>query len=277
MMMYKDILLPVLEGDFPEAAMHQARALAESCGGRITALVAVSAYLPASADWVRRPLATYETLHQAATAALAEQVRNVEARLARETVLNAVHGSQAFWSTPAEILAAQAHSADLVVLEARRPLDEPGRQLFAGALIGSGRPVLLVPAIDEPHALGRVLVAWKASRAAARALHDAMPLLQAATRVDVLIVDRVGSLPAEDGSDAMLIAHLRRHAVAATLVHLPRTSASAAGAIAEHAARMHADLIVSGGYGRARALEQVFGGVTRFLLEHATIPVLFSH
>ncbi len=276
-MMFKDILLPMLEGDIPESALHHARVLAEGCGGRVTALVAVSAYLPASADWVHRPLATYETLHQAATAALAEQVRNVEARLARETVQHDVRGSQAFWSTPAEILAAQSHIADLIVLEARRPLDEPGRQLFAGALLGSGRPVLLVPAIDTPHALGRVIVAWKASREAARALHDAMPLLQAAARVDVLIVDREGSAPADGDSDAMLIEHLRRRAIAATLVHQPRTGASTGEAIAAYAAQMRADLIVSGGYGRSRALEQVFGGVTRFLLEHATIPVLFSH
>ncbi|WP_159015249.1 universal stress protein [Cognatiluteimonas profundi] len=275
--MFKDILLPMLEGDIPESALHHARVLAEGCGGRVTALVAVSAYLPASADWVRRPLATYETLHQAATSALAEQVRNVEARLARETVQHEVRGSQAFWSTPAEILAAQAHIADLIVLEARRPLDEPGRHLFAGALIGSGRPVLLVPASDTPHALGRVLVAWKPSREAARALHDAMPLLQAAARVDVLIVDRKGSAPADGDSDAMLIEHLRRRAIEATLVHQPCTGASTGETIAAYAAQMHADLIVSGGYGRSRALEQVFGGVTRFLLEHATIPVLFSH
>lgn len=275
--MFKDILLPMLEGAVPESALHHARVLAQGCGGRITALVAVSAYLPASADWVGRPLATYETLHQAATAALAEQVRNVEARLGRETVEHAVRGSQAFWSTPAEILAAQAHIADLIVLEARRPLDDPGRQLFAGALIASGRPVLLVPADDAPHALGRVLVAWKSSREAARALHDALPLLKAAARVDVLIVDREGSAPADGDSDAMLIGHLGRHAIEATLVHQPGTGAPTGEAIAAYAARMHADLIVSGGYGRSRALEQAFGGVTRFLLEHATIPVFFSH
>jgi nucleotide-binding universal stress UspA family protein len=276
-MMFKDILLPVLEGEIPESALHHARVLAQGCGGRVTALVAVSVYLPASADWVRLPLGTYETLHQAATAALAEQVRHVEARLARETVQHDVRGSQAFWSTPAEVLAAYAHDADLIVLEARRPLDEPGRHLFAGALIGSGRPVLLVPANDAPHALGRVLVAWKDSREAARALHDAMPLLQAATRVDVLIVDREGSTPDNGDSDALLMEHLRRHDIQARLLHQPRTGASTGETIAAHALQMHADLIVSGGYGRSRALEQVFGGVTRFLLEHATVPVFFSH
>jgi nucleotide-binding universal stress UspA family protein len=275
-MMFKDILLPMLEGDVPESALHHARVLAEGSGGRVTALVAVSAYLPASVDWVRRPLATFDTLHQAATAALAEQVRNVEERLARETVQHDVRGSQAFWSTPAEILAEHAHTVDLIALEVRRPLDEPGRQLFAGALIGSGRPVLLVPATDEPHALGRVLVAWKPSREAARALHDAIPLLKSATRVDVLVVDREGS-NREDDREALLVEHLQRHDIAATLVRHPATGTATGEEIAAYATRMHADLIVCGGYGRSRALEQVLGGVTRYLLEHATMPVLFSH
>jgi nucleotide-binding universal stress UspA family protein len=38
-----------------------------------------------------------------------------------------------------------------------------------------------------------------------------------------------------------------------------------------------ADLLVMGGYGRARVREMVFGGVTRTVVETAPLPVFMSH
>lgn len=60
-------------------------------------------------------------------------------------------------------------------------------------------------------------------------------------------------------------------------IHETSLAKSTGQAILMHAQESHADLIIAGGYSRARALEQVFGGVTRHLLEHSAIPVLFSH
>ena len=77
--------------------------------------------------------------------------------------------------------------------------------------------------------------------------------------------------------DVSLMGHLERHGVSATVVRRSGKHADAGEAILEHARESGADLIVAGGYSHPRALEQVFGGVTRHLLEHSPIPVLFSH
>lgn len=276
--MFKDILLPAMAGELSDTAIDSACALAQADAGRVIALVAVSVFVPESSEWVQHPLATYTSLHQAAIAALDEQVRNVEAQLARKTVPHEVRGSHAFWLTPAEVLAAHAHAVDVIVLDARHTQDDRGRRVFAGALIGSGRPVLLVPAGHSVRAPRQVLVAWKDSAEAARALHDALPLLRAADRVEVLVVGRADD-PAtiQDDGCGRLIAHLQQHGVEATLVQAPRTAGSTGATIARHALDTHADMIVAGGYSRPRSLEQVFGGVTRHLMEHSPLPVLFSH
>jgi nucleotide-binding universal stress UspA family protein len=275
--MFKDVLLPAMAGDLSDAAVASACTLAQAADGRVIALVAVSVFVPDSAEWVRYPLATYTTLHEAATAALDEQVRNVEARLARQTVAYDVRGLQAIWLTPQEVLATHAHAADLIVLDGRHTQGDRGRRLFAGALTGSGRPVLLVPAGQPVRMGGHVLVAWKASAEAAHALHDALPLLRQARRVEVVLVrhrDEAATSP--DDACPGLLEHLARHGIAATLAQVPRIT-STGETIARHAIDGQADLIVAGGYSRPRALEQVFGGVTRHLMEHSPVPVLFSH
>jgi NADP-dependent 3-hydroxy acid dehydrogenase YdfG len=81
----------------------------------------------------------------------------------------------------------------------------------------------------------------------------------------------------DDLAGCDIATHLARHGLAVNVVHRPRAAQSTGQSILMHARESHADLIVAGGYSRARALEQVFGGVTRNLLEHSPIPVLFSH
>jgi nucleotide-binding universal stress UspA family protein len=275
--MFKDILLPAMAGDPSDAAVDSACALAQATDGRVIALVAVSVFVPNSAEWIRYPLATYTTLHQAAADALAEQMRNVEARLGRQTVPHEVLGSHGFWLTPEEVLATYAHAVDVIVLDGRNTQDDRGRRLFAGALTASGRPVLLVPAAQALRTQGRVLVAWKDSAEATHALHDALPLLRMAKRVEVVVVgpsDETAAAPAE--GCARLLEHLGRHGIEATLAQVPRAGTTGA-TIARHAIDSRADLIVAGGYSRPRALQQVFGGVTRHLMEHSPVPVLFSH
>lgn len=275
--MFKDILLPAMAGDPSDSAVGSACALAQVAGGRVIALVAVSVFVPNAAEWVRSPLATYTTLQQAAAAALADQMRNIEACLARQTVPHEVHGSHGFWLTPEEVLATYAHAVDVIVLDSRSTQDDRGRRLFAGALTASGRPVLLVPDAQPLRTRGLVLIAWKDSAEATHALHDALPLLRMANRVEVVVVGSGNeTATAQDDGCARLLEHLGRHGIKATIEQVPRTGTTGA-TIARHALNRGADLIVAGGYSRPRALQQVFGGVTRHLMEHSPVPVLFSH
>jgi nucleotide-binding universal stress UspA family protein len=139
-----------------------------------------------------------------------------------------------------------------------------------------------------------VLLAWSGKRESARALRDALPLLQQAEQVEVVM--HATAAPAEAGEAeadplAPVLAHLARHGVSATsrLFHASEPTmlermqrpwtpdAPIAESLLSHAADSDADLIVMGGYGHSRAWELVLGGVTRTLLQTMTVPVLMSH
>lgn len=277
--MFKDILIPVVLGHIHEAAVRQACTLATAHQGHVAALVAVSLAVPIAAAWAYYPVGTYENMDEAARATTRELAEAIERRLAREAVAHEVRQSTSFWLTSAEVSALHARHADLTVLGVSRPLEEPQRRLFAGLLAGSGRPLLMVPeAAGAGDTFDRIVIAWKSSREASRALHDALPLLRRARSVDVLLVDNAGegASPADE-MDVHLMNHLSRQGVPAELARRSGTHSTAGEAILDHARERHADLIVAGGYSHPRALEQVFGGVTRNLLANATIPVLFSH
>ena len=139
----------------------------------------------------------------------------------------------------------------------------------------SGRPVLVVPYAGRHEGLGsRVLVAWNASREAARAVHDALPLLTRARSVVVLAVDP----PDEDhipGAD--IAAHLAHHGVHVEARHTVAPDIEVGDELLNLISDLGADLLVMGAYGRSRWREAVFGGATRHILAHMTVPVLMAH
>ncbi|HEY0660313.1 MAG TPA: universal stress protein [Lysobacter sp.] len=277
--MFKDILIPLVLGDLQEAAIGQACALAALDDGQVIGLVGASLAIPIATTWAYYPVGTYETMDEAATATVRKLAEAAEQRLGRENVAHEVRVSTKFWLTSAEMSTLHARYADLTVLGVSRPLQDPERRLFGGLLAGSGRPLLMVPASAPAHArFDRILIAWKSSREAARAVHDAMPLLQRAQSVELLMVEHE-PVPGPHNADAdvCLAGHLRRHGVPVTPVRRSAEHMPAAGVILEHARESGAQLIVAGGYSHSRALEQAFGGVTRHLLEHADVPVLLSH
>jgi nucleotide-binding universal stress UspA family protein len=182
----------------------------------------------------------------------------------------------------AAVTALAAHTADLTVLGQPNRYDprEPPSSLHSTVVhtvMTSGRPVLAVPFAGRFPVIGdRVLIAWNATREAARAVNDALPLLAGATLVTVVAVNPPsGGEIDRPGAD--LVRHLGRHGVRAEAVHTVAKDISAGDALLSYAADIGADLIVAGAYGHSRAREMVFGGVTRTLLSEMTVPVLLSH
>lgn len=277
--MFKDILVPLLLGENHEAALASACAIASRHQGHVVALVGVSMVTPVATAWAYYPEGVYETMEEVATATTRALADAVEQRLARESATHEVRRSDSLWLTSAELATLHARQADLVVLGVGRPIRDADKRLFAGLLLGSGRPVLVVPAgAPVADTCRHAVVAWKSSGEAARAVHDALPLLHSARAVDVLVIEReTGDEPRQDIAGCDIATHLSRHGLAVNVVQRPHTPPSTGQSILAHAQACGADLIVAGGYSRARALEQVFGGVTRTLLEQATVPVLFSH
>jgi nucleotide-binding universal stress UspA family protein len=149
--------------------------------------------------------------------------------------------------------------------------------IVEAALFDSGRPVICVPYIQkEPLKLNRVMVCWDGGRAAARAIGDAMPLLQRAGRVQVVIVTKErGKEDQIEGAD--MGGHLARHGLNVEVKRIPIGDVDVAAMLLSHAADEGIDFIVMGGYGHSRLREFVLGGVTRSILQSMTAPVLMSH
>jgi nucleotide-binding universal stress UspA family protein len=159
---------------------------------------------------------------------------------------------------------------------------EPGKdavegQIAESALFESGRPVIMVPYIQKaPLKLDRVMVCWDGSRAATRAIADAMPLLERARRAEVVIVaNDPGKQDEIPGAD--MGQHLARHGVKVEVKRFSAAGIDVADALLSHAADSGADFFVMGGFGHSRLREFVLGGVTRSILRSMTAPVLMSH
>jgi len=142
-----------------------------------------------------------------------------------------------------------------------------------------GRPVLFVPYIGAPKVVGEhIMVAWNATREAVRAVADAMPLLQRARRVEVVSVNPPrGSAGEGDVPGADICLHLARHGVRAEAHQIVVSDIDVGNLLLSRAADEEVDLMVMGAYGHSRFRELVFGGATRHLLDHMTVPVLMAH
>lgn len=178
-----------------------------------------------------------------------------------------------------ERLAFHARYADIVVVGQASP-DDPAEpitvDLGGTVAIDAGRPVLLVPyAGTFSVAWKRIMIAWDSSRAATRAVHDAMDFLKAADHVDVVCVDPKESADRDPGAD--IAAHLARHDVTAQAHRLSSGDLSTTETIISAMANMSSDLLVMGAYGHGRLGEIIFGGVTRNMQKYTPIPVLMSH
>jgi nucleotide-binding universal stress UspA family protein len=141
-----------------------------------------------------------------------------------------------------------------------------------------GRPVLVIPCMGRYPKVGQdVMIAWKAGRECARAVFDALPLLVNAKVRILEISERSGDGNASSTATA-IAASLARHGIKPTVqTSILGGSIGVGDEILSRAADAEADLLVMGAYGYSRMRELVFGGATRHLLRHMTLPTLLSH
>jgi nucleotide-binding universal stress UspA family protein len=143
-------------------------------------------------------------------------------------------------------------------------------------LFESGRPTLIVPYIHtEPFKLDHVAICWDGSRAATRAIADALPMLRRAGSIDLIsIYGEKADRTEFDGAE--VAEHLSRHGIKAEIHSIPMVI-DVAATILNFAADHDTDLLVMGGYGHSRLREFVLGGATRGILQSMTVPTLMSH
>jgi nucleotide-binding universal stress UspA family protein len=177
-------------------------------------------------------------------------------------------------------VAQHARYADLSILGHGVDRDPIEYTFSEQLLFVTGRPVLFVPVTGSYRTLGRhIVVAWNSSRPAARAVNDALALIERAQRTTVLainprdFIDRYQAPPIE-----WIVEHLRRHNVCVDVVRLENIPATSIGdTLQTEACALGADLIVAGAFGHPKLWEKLLGGVTRDLLARMTMPMLMSH
>ena len=179
---------------------------------------------------------------------------------------------------PTEALAREARSADLIVIGQRKgPGDAYDSLDPGGAILKVGRPLLLVPEGVSELRAEHVVIGWKDTREARRAVVDALPFLQEATRVTIVEICRSGEEEAARERIDDVAHYLARHKVKGGPQVILHQNDSDAAQLIRLAQDERADLLVVGAYGHTRLGEWVFGGVTRDLLRSSPVCCLMSH
>jgi len=170
-----------------------------------------------------------------------------------------------------------ARAFDLTIVgqdEAEAPRTVPAN-FIEELILESGRPVLVVPYIARNAEIGRrPLIAWNNSRVAARALNDSLALLSPGCEATLVAL---ASPDAAAPSSDRIVTHLVSHGVATRAETLPIQGIGTMDMLLSHAADLGSDLIVAGAFGSSGFANLGRGAGTRFLLQHMTVPVLFSH
>lgn len=173
-----------------------------------------------------------------------------------------------------------ASYADLCVLGLQGASNIPTIDLsFCSKVVMEvGTPLLFIPKSTELATLGqRIVIAWDGSRAAARAVNDALPFIEQAVEITVLNVD--SGLHEQTGTSLNRLAErLRRHGPPTQVLQIEIPAhQSVADTLQGEARKRGADLMVAGAFGHSRMTERLFGGVSRDLLEKMSVPVLLAH
>ncbi len=180
--------------------------------------------------------------------------------------------------SPSELVAREARAADLIILGPRHESSNLHDVVDPGViLLRAGRPILVVPDINGPLKLRRVVVAWKDSRECRRAIWDALPFLRQAKEVLIVEMGESGTETEAKKKLSDVANYLVRHRVIVAEEIWRRARGPAATELLHFVGDEKADLIVAGGYGHTRLGEWVFGGVTHELLARTPVCCLLSH
>jgi nucleotide-binding universal stress UspA family protein len=281
-MAFKDLLLVLTTYPEPTAvsALDDAVAVAAALGGRLSAIACqVKVQVPGSV--------------------LGHAIGDVPGMIAAEAKKSATHAEKllAAFEDGAErsgifqeriletcltfevpsVLVDYARLRDLTLVSI--PEGEHVSRWYAETIIfGSGLPTMVLPEVRKrpEFALNTVIVAWDFSRPAARAVADALPLLEKSKRVFVLTVTNEKVIDTRRSS-AELAKHLARHGVNVTLDIADAKGRSIGEAIESYVASRNGDLLVMGAYGHSRLREFILGGATKSMLARPPVPIFFSH
>lgn len=272
----RDIVIPLVTAANSKSTNEYALSLAEMFDASVTAMAyAFDPIIPVTGPFDSVPATLIEELLAKSEQEARQNAANFETQAEGRKLKVSANIVRTVQSDAAHAFAQTARSFDLAIL----PQDkhgEPSHPHFAEpVLFQSGRPAIVVPYIHHAKAsLKRVMVCWDGSRAAARAISDAWPLLAKAETVDIVTAGREDTV---HKLQEQLAGHFAQHNINAQRQMLAINNIDIGNAILSHAADTSATLLVMGGYGHSRAREWILGGVSRTILRTMTLPVLLSH
>lgn len=282
-MSFRDLLLPIVS--YPDAtpgpAVVAGAALARRFGEGVTAL-ALKVDIRAPRNRLANALIGMEDLvreEEARSAALAKaSIEQFTAASARAGLRAGAIVEMVPIYLQGERIAEHARTRDLTLL-AVGPSVLADVGVAEAVLFGSGRPMVVFPEdleIPDDGHFDEVAIAWDGSRTAARAVADALPVLQAARSVRILVVtdEKPAAVP---GVATDLVRHLQAHAVEAKVSEISAGGEPIGRVMRGFVADSQVDLLVMGGFGHSRAREFVLGGATAAMLDRPPCPVLMSH
>ena len=277
-MAIRDVLLTLTTypDPTPASAVEDAVSFAAAVGSHIAA-IACEVHVQVPGTFLAGSLVggiakheAHESLNNARTLLTAFESAAEKAGVAHERILERCLTQQ----LPARLVE-YARLRDLTIV----PVPELYDQGHAETIIfESGRPTLVLPEIPRAGLfdLKTVMVAWDFSRAAARAIADAIPILEKAREVRIVTVTNEKVLDSKHSAEE-LVKNLSRHGIDVILDKVDAAGRSIGKVLQMQAASCAADLLVMGAYGHSRFREFVLGGATKSLLSKPPIPILFSH
>jgi nucleotide-binding universal stress UspA family protein len=270
----KSILLPVHRDPGFEARFQAAMDLARAFDGHLTCLQVV-------------PLESYSALEPYGVSYMLaepiEQLRALQEKERQSVELDLGNeGIPWDWLTvtgsPARMIAEHSWLKDLIVMSA--PEEDWQKKadtlpVAADVVVKTRSPVLVVP--DSCNGIrcdGTIAIAWNGSPEACAAIRACLPVLAKAAKVVLLSVKEEGGydLPSLDASE-----YLSRHGISSRLAELEHGPGPVSETLLEAAEDIGANCLVMGAYGHSRLRENIFGGVTRGMLNKADLPVLMAH
>jgi nucleotide-binding universal stress UspA family protein len=267
-----DVVLVVLRRpEMAEALLRAALRIANLMGGARLSVLAVREPIGVSA------LAAEALIAEAKSVVWARQQEQDRVSALRSTFDRWLRnsGAEARWAevegSAPTVIGERGSRVDLIVAGQPLEADRLARQAFSAALFGTDRPVLLLPGGSAGTFGRRVAIAWRDEKRAVNAVIPALRYLSNAEQVDVLMGVR-DAVP-EPSMPRVLL----EHGISAELHILPIGPGPFGRTLLDAARRLGADMLVMGAYAHSPLRELILGGVTRYMLEHANLPVLMRH
>ena len=279
-MQYKNILVYLDQGASNKERTNTAIAIARANNAELTGVVVNS--LPASGILNRLGIGNGEALMGQQRVEAQSIIEDFGQIAGKEGVQTSTRVIECTEGRAPEKLARMARVFDLSIMRQANP-DKPNAsfitELSEEVLFSSGRPVFFMPYIGAHNIpCRRGLIAWDGSKAATRAIHDALPLLETMDKVTILTIDADKTWQYSDLQTGKGISrHLTAHGVNNEINRMSKGGVSTSTIILNELSNTGADLLIMGGYGTSRLRESMLGGVTRTLFECMTVPVLMSH